>query len=119
MDDVSRGTDSATVERKNDDGTPQADPRELQRKLAEHAEHMIERDKLDPRQQWYLKNAFTGLLIRREKDYHRALENHHPVVQITYNQALDLYNQEEAAKKAALKKVQHRKRAKAARKRNR
>lgn len=125
MDEASKGHDSATVVKQPDNYDPvkaneQRIAEEQRRQaLADHAERMIERDKLDPRQQWYLKNNHTGRIIRKEADYHRALENHHEVVQISYNQALDLYKKEEAEKKDALKKVQHRKRSKAARKRNR
>jgi hypothetical protein len=121
--DVSRGTDSASVIRRPDNYNPLQG--EAERKEVEEAEAkaqiqaMIERDKLDPRQQYYLKNSVTGKLIRTNMDYHKAEENHHALVQITYNQAYDLYRKEEAVKKQASAKVMARKRAKTARKKNR
>ena len=123
--DVSKGEDSAVVTVQPDNyDHGQAEKERIayaqrQKEMREHAERMIAKDQLDPRQQWYLKNATTGKLIRKNEDYHRALENHHQVVQVTYSQALDLYRKEESAKKAALAKALAKKRAKRARKVNR
>lgn len=124
-DDVSKGHDTATVIRQPDNYDPEKanaariEAAEKQKALEAHVNNMIEHDKLDPRQQYYLKNAVTGKLIRTNAMYHRAEENRQPLVQITYNQAYALYREEEAAKKAAMKAHVHRKRAKQARKKNR
>src|SRR3954469_17938053 len=100
-DDVSKGHDSAKVIRQPDNYDPvQANLEriahaERQKQMETQVEQMIEKDKLDPRQQWYFMNVVTGRLIRTNHDYHRAEENRQPLKQINYNQAHDLWRKEE------------------------
>ena len=110
MEEASKGVDSATVVRS---------PEDEQARVQAEMQQMIERDKLDPRQQYYLVNHVTGKLIRTNADYHRAEENHQALRQITYNQAMDLWRKEEAAKKAAQRKHIKAKAVRDARKKNR
>ena len=79
----------------------------------------IERDKLDPRQQSYMFNKTTGLLIRTNEMYHRAMENHHEIKVISYQTAMGIYEQEKARKRKAMAAIAERKRAKQARKKSR
>lgn len=129
MDEGGKGHDSAVVIKRPDNYDSEKEnalraeeakrQAEMVPQIEAEIEAMIERDKLDPRQQYYLKNIVTGRLIRTNHDYHRAQENRQPLRQITYNQAYDLYRQEEAAKKKAMGEQLKKKRAKQARKKNR
>ncbi len=109
--DESRGTDSATVIKRDDEA--------IRQEIQAEALAAIERDKLDPRQQKYIFNKTTGLLIRTNAGYHRAVENHHDLVHISYKQAENIYKQEQAARHRALNAKKKRKNAKQARKDNR
>lgn len=80
---------------------------------------MIERDKLDPRQQMYYFNVTTNRLIRTNAQYHRAVENHDYLKTVNYKQAEAIYKKEQALKSRALNAKKKRRSAKQARKTNR
>jgi len=108
--DESRGTDFATVTKSED---------AVRQEIQAEALAAIERDKLDPRQQLYYFNKTTGLIIRTNAQYHRAVENRHELKLMTYKQAEGVYKQEQAARSRALNAKKKRKSAKQARKTNR
>lgn len=114
MDERSVGTDTAMVTRSDDAETPE------QAEMRRQMEAAIERDKLDPRQQRYMFNKGTGLLIRTNQQYHRALENRQQIEIISYAQAAKIWKREQVAKSRALNaSKKKRKSVKQARKRNR